>query len=90
MNIPLPTGIDTLDTILPREPLLMMGAGPVPIPHRVAHANSIVINHLGDVMNKVIEQVKGMAPMYFRPVPAMLSGWLVRGRRRWKWPSAIW
>ena len=36
-----------LEYILPDEPLLMMGAGPVPIPARVAAANSIFINHLG-------------------------------------------
>ncbi|MEY4562074.1 MAG: hypothetical protein RLZZ618_1351, partial [Pseudomonadota bacterium] len=66
MNIPLPTSIATLDTILPQEPLLMMGAGPVPIPHKVAHANSIVINHLGEVMNKVIEQVKAMGAYVFQ------------------------
>ena len=38
--------------------LLMMGAGPVPIPARVAEANGIVINHLGETMSRVIEQVK--------------------------------
>lgn len=66
MNIPIPIGIDSLDTLLPQEPLLMMGAGPVPLPHRVAHANSIVINHLGDVMNNVIEQVKAMGAYVFQ------------------------
>src|SRR5262249_6804575 len=55
-----------LDHILPQEPLLMMGAGPVPLPHRVSHANSIVINHLGDVMNQVIDQVKQMAAYVFQ------------------------
>ncbi|MFP5392437.1 MAG: pyridoxal-phosphate-dependent aminotransferase family protein [Gammaproteobacteria bacterium] len=55
-----------LDDILPDEPLLMMGAGPVPIPQRVAAANSIVINHLGDTMNKVIEQVKEMGRYVFQ------------------------
>jgi len=39
-----PTSIRMLSDILPEEPLLMMGAGPVPIPAPVAHANSIVIN----------------------------------------------
>ncbi|HYA65735.1 MAG TPA: alanine--glyoxylate aminotransferase family protein, partial [Burkholderiaceae bacterium] len=43
-----PPHITPLETILPEEPLLMMGAGPVPIPHRVGYANSIVINHLGE------------------------------------------
>lgn len=66
MSIPIPAAIVPLDQILPQEPLLMMGAGPVPLPHRVAHANSIVINHLGDVMNQVIGQVKEMAAYVFQ------------------------
>ncbi|MBC7172147.1 MAG: alanine--glyoxylate aminotransferase family protein, partial [Polyangiaceae bacterium] len=36
-----------LSAILPAEPLLLMGAGPVPIPQSVARANGVVINHLG-------------------------------------------
>jgi alanine-glyoxylate transaminase / serine-glyoxylate transaminase / serine-pyruvate transaminase len=55
-----------LDNILPDEPLLMMGAGPVPIPPKVAAANSQVINHLGDTMNRVVEQVKAMARYVFQ------------------------
>ncbi len=52
-----PKDIVPLDEILPEEPLLMMGAGPVPIPASVAQANSIVVNHLGDTMAQVTEQV---------------------------------
>ena len=55
-----------LENMLPDEPLLMMGAGPVPIPPRVAAANSIVINHLGETMNRVIEQVKQMGRYVFQ------------------------
>ncbi len=55
-----------LDNILPDEPLLMMGAGPVPIPAKVASANSIVINHLGNTMAQIIEQVKAMARYVFQ------------------------
>ena len=66
MPIPLPDDISPLDDLLPDEPLLMMGAGPVPIPARVAAANSIVINHLGDTMAGVIEQVKMMARYVFQ------------------------
>jgi len=58
--------VDSLDGILPDEPLLMMGAGPVPIPAAVAHANSVVINHLGDTMSRVIDQVKTMARYVFQ------------------------
>lgn len=65
MHHPVPV-IATLDAILPDEPLLMMGAGPVPIPAKVAAANGIVINHLGDTMARVIEQMKMMARYVFQ------------------------
>lgn len=55
-----------LSEILPSEPILLMGAGPVPIPHAVAQANGVVINHLGDTMNKVIERLKLMAGYAFQ------------------------
>ncbi|REG86455.1 pyridoxal-phosphate-dependent aminotransferase family protein [Marinomonas pollencensis] len=58
--------VKSLDEILPREPLLMMGAGPVPIPECVAKANSVVINHLGGAMAQVIHQVKAMARYVFQ------------------------
>ena len=63
--IPCPDVV-SLDAILPEEPLLMMGAGPVPIPAAVAKANAIVINHLGATMSKVIGQVKDMARYVFQ------------------------
>lgn len=66
MTVQVPSGIVSLDSILPEEPLLMMGAGPVPIPDRVAAANSIVINHLGDTMAQIIEQVKAMSRYVFQ------------------------
>jgi alanine-glyoxylate transaminase / serine-glyoxylate transaminase / serine-pyruvate transaminase len=55
-----------LSSILPEEPLLMMGAGPVPIPDAVARANGVVINHLGATMAAVIGQVKTMARYVFQ------------------------
>ncbi|MFC0336635.1 aspartate aminotransferase [Kushneria avicenniae] len=58
--------IEPLESILPEEPLLMMGAGPVPIPARVAAANGIVINHLGDTMARIIEQMKAMSRYVFQ------------------------
>jgi aspartate aminotransferase-like enzyme len=64
-SIPCPDVV-SLDAILPEEPLLMMGAGPVPIPAAVAKANAIVINHLGATMSKVIGQVKDMARYVFQ------------------------
>ncbi|MEB4592240.1 alanine--glyoxylate aminotransferase family protein [Candidatus Thiothrix sp. Deng01] len=63
-----------LDHILPDEPLLMMGAGPVPIPQRVADANSIVINHLGETMNRVIGQVKEMGRYVFQTASSHVMG----------------
>ncbi|HEY3596007.1 MAG TPA: alanine--glyoxylate aminotransferase family protein [Paraburkholderia sp.] len=63
--IPCPV-VESLDAILPEEPLLMMGAGPVPIPAAVAKANTIVINHLGGTMAKVVGQVKTMARYVFQ------------------------
>ena len=49
-----PPSIPTLSAILPTEPLLLMGAGPVPIPQAVAQANGMIINHLGPTMDRVI------------------------------------
>ncbi|MGE4280248.1 MAG: alanine--glyoxylate aminotransferase family protein [Magnetospirillum sp.] len=69
-----PPSVVPLDRILPDEPLLMMGAGPVPIPAKVAQANSIVINHLGETMNRVIEQVKAMARYVFQTQSGQILG----------------
>jgi alanine-glyoxylate transaminase/serine-glyoxylate transaminase/serine-pyruvate transaminase len=52
----------------------MMGAGPVPIPHQVAYANSLVINHLGPVMAKVITQVRAMAQYVFQTTSPYIFG----------------
>ena len=54
----LPPPITPLAAILPSEPLLLMGAGPVPIPQAVAQANGVIINHLGPTMDRVIQNVK--------------------------------
>ena len=72
--VPVPTGIQPLDNLLPEEPLLMMGAGPVPIPARVAAANSIVINHLGDTMSQIVEQVQSMSRYVFQSESARILG----------------
>ncbi|MET0342532.1 MAG: alanine--glyoxylate aminotransferase family protein [Polyangiales bacterium] len=55
-----------LASILPTEPLLLMGAGPVPIPQAVAQANGMIINHLGPTMDRVIRNVKEMASYAFQ------------------------
>ena len=74
MKYPKPPCVVPLDNILPDEPLLMMGAGPVPIPHKVASANSVVINHLGDTMNKVVEQVQTMTRYVFQTCSSHVLG----------------
>ncbi len=43
-----------------------MGAGPVPVSQKVAMANSVVINHLGETMSQVIERVRLMAQYVFQ------------------------
>jgi alanine-glyoxylate transaminase/serine-glyoxylate transaminase/serine-pyruvate transaminase len=62
----LPPPITPLAAILPTEPLLLMGAGPVPIPQAVAQANGVIINHLGPTMDRVIQNVKMMAGYAFQ------------------------
>lgn len=74
MRIKSPTGILFLDNILPEEPFLMMGAGLVPIPARVAAANGIVINHLGDTMAQIIEQVKLVSRYVFQTETGHILG----------------
>ena len=74
MNYPAPPAVDSLDQILPGEPLLMMGAGPVPIPQKVAMANSVVINHLGETMNRIVEQTKTMSRYVFQSASQHIMG----------------
>src|SRR6185436_12396841 len=64
-QIPPPPSLP-LSAILPSEPLLLMGAGPVPIPQAVAQANGVIINHLGDTMDRVIRNVKQIAAYAFQ------------------------
>ncbi|MBK25703.1 MAG: alanine--glyoxylate aminotransferase [Halobacteriovorax sp.] len=63
-----------LAEIIPDEPLLLMGAGPVPIPNIVSQANGVVINHLGDTMNQVIDRVKLMAAYTFQTKSKKILG----------------
>lgn len=64
-TLPPPENIPLSD-ILPDRPILLMGAGPVPIPHAVAQANGVVINHLGSAMDAVVARVKEMARYVFQ------------------------
>ena len=75
MSSPLsPPEVTPLFHILPSEPLLLMGAGPVPIPHQVAQANGVVINHLGETMDRVIKRVKQMAAYAFQTTSDKIFG----------------
>jgi alanine-glyoxylate transaminase / serine-glyoxylate transaminase / serine-pyruvate transaminase len=65
-NFILPPKTIPLDELLPKKPLLLMGAGPVPIPEAVAKANSVIINHLGQTMNEVVDRVRAMARYAFQ------------------------
>ncbi len=58
--------IRSLNEILPETLPLLMGSGPVPIPKEVADANRIVINHLGDSMNKVVTGIVEMGQYIFQ------------------------
>jgi aspartate aminotransferase-like enzyme len=51
-----------------------MGAGPVPIPHAVARANGVVINHLGATMEHVIVNLKQMARYAFQTQSERIMG----------------
>jgi alanine-glyoxylate transaminase/serine-glyoxylate transaminase/serine-pyruvate transaminase len=63
-----------VSAILPSEPLLLMGAGPVPIPQAVAQANGVIINHLGPTMDRVIQSVKQMAAYAFQTASTKVIG----------------
>jgi alanine-glyoxylate transaminase/serine-glyoxylate transaminase/serine-pyruvate transaminase len=69
-----PPELAPLDSILPSEPLLLMGAGPVPIPHAVARANGVVINHLGETMDRVVQNLKEMARYAFQTRAEKIMG----------------
>lgn len=52
--------------VLPAEPLLLMTAGPVPVPAEVARAGGMVINHVGETMAMVVRHIKEMARYTFQ------------------------
>jgi alanine-glyoxylate transaminase/serine-glyoxylate transaminase/serine-pyruvate transaminase len=66
--------LTSLTEILPAEPLLLMGAGPVPVPAEVARAGGMVINHLGETMNMVLTHVKEMARYAFQTTDEHVLG----------------
>jgi alanine-glyoxylate transaminase/serine-glyoxylate transaminase/serine-pyruvate transaminase len=73
MKISPPSNL-TLDAILPLEPTLLMGAGPVPIPKEVAIANTMVISHLGDTMKLIISRLQLMGQYVFQTESTKIMG----------------
>ena len=63
-----------ISEILPKKPVLLMGAGPVPIPEEVAKANSIVISHLGETMKQIVSRVQAMGQYIFQTSSQKIFG----------------
>ncbi len=55
-----------LAQLLPAEPLLLMTAGPVPVPAEVARAGGLVIDHVGESMNMLLRHIKEMTRYSFQ------------------------
>lgn len=70
----LPPDYQSIFEILPKEPTLLMGAGPVPIPVEVARANSMVISHLGETMKGIIARLQRMAQYVFQTSSSKIMG----------------
>jgi alanine-glyoxylate transaminase / serine-glyoxylate transaminase / serine-pyruvate transaminase len=63
-----------LSQVLPAEPLLLMTAGPVPVPAEVARAGGLVINHVGDTMAMVVRHIREMSRYVFQTADAKIYG----------------
>ena len=66
--------LPSLDQLLPAEPLLLMGAGPVPVAAEVARAGGMVINHLGPTMDRLVEHIKQLASYAFQTADEHILG----------------
>lgn len=73
MKIQVPS-VKKLSAILPDEPTLLMGAGPVPIPQEVAEANKLVISHLGEPMNTIVAGLQSMSQYLFQTTTTKIFG----------------
>lgn len=73
MKIQVPN-VTKLSGILPDEPTLLMGAGPVPIPIEVAEANKLVISHLGEPMNTIVAGLQRMSQYLFQTSTTKIFG----------------
>lgn len=61
-----PPNLPPVSSLIPEDPLLLMGAGPVPIANSVANANGVVINHIGQTMGNVINGLKSLAQYVYQ------------------------
>ncbi len=69
-----PIEVKELRDILPKEPVLLMGAGPVPISYAVARANSVVINHIGATMGDVVSGLRSLTQYVFQTTSDKIIG----------------
>ena len=69
-----PPSLPPLDQLLPAEPLLLMGAGPVPVAAEIARAGGMVINHLGPTMDRLVEHIKQLAGYAFQTADKHILG----------------
>ena len=69
-----PPEFPPLDQLLPAEPLLLMGAGPVPVATEIARAGGMVINHLGPTMDQLVEHIKQLAGYAFQTTDEHILG----------------
>jgi len=69
-----PPNLPPVSNLIPEDPLLLMGAGPVPIATSVANANSVVINHLGETMDSVISGLQKMAQYVYQTMSDKIIG----------------
>ncbi len=69
-----PPELPPLDQLLPAEPLLLMGAGPVPVATEIARAGGMVINHLGPTMDRLVEHIKQLAGYAFQTADKHILG----------------
>lgn len=63
-----------LSALLPEKEILLMGAGPVPIPLAVAQANTKIMSHLGISMKQVVSRIIEMGQYVFQTNSTKIFG----------------
>lgn len=72
--LPPPRDLAPVRARLPDPVPLLMGAGPTPLHPDVAAAAGLLVNHLGDTMDRVIEGVQEMARYVFQTTSPYVLG----------------